>query len=90
MDVRDRYPRVLVDLGVLDLSGILYKSLSALERWVCSGAISLTTVTQGLKLEISEAFPAKETYFLPNGYDEEVFTKDLLSVLLSPHVSSLL
>jgi glycosyltransferase involved in cell wall biosynthesis len=81
MDVRDRYPRVLVDLGVLDSSGILYKSLSALERWVCSGAISLTTVTQGLKLEISEAFPAKETYFLPNGYDEEVFTEDLLSVV---------
>ncbi len=80
MDVRDRYPRVLVDLGVLDSSGILYKSLSALERWVCSGAISLTTVTQGLKLEIGEAFPAKETHLLPNGYDELVFTEDLSSV----------
>jgi glycosyltransferase involved in cell wall biosynthesis len=80
MDVRDRYPRVLVDLGVLNSSGILHKSFSTLERWVCSGAISLTTVTQGLKLEISEAFPAKETYILPNGYDEEVFTEDLLSV----------
>jgi len=80
MDVRDRYPRVLVDLGLLNASGILHKSFSALERWVCSGAISLTTVTQGLKLEIGEAFPAKETYLLPNGYDEEVFTEDLLSV----------
>ena len=65
MDVRDRYPRVLVDLGVLDLSGILYKSLSALERWVCSGAISLTTVTQGLKLEISEAFPRRKHTSFP-------------------------
>ena len=80
MDVRDRYPRVLVDLGVLNESGILYKSFSALERWVCSGAISLTTVTQGLKQEIGDAFPAKETHLLPNGYDEEVFTEDLLSV----------
>ena len=80
MDVRDRYPRVLVDLGVLDSSGILHQSFSALERWVCSGAISLTTVTQGLKLEIGEAFPMQETYFLPNGYDEEVFTEDVLSV----------
>ena len=80
MDVRDRYPRVLVDLGVLNASGIFHKSLSALERWVCSGAISLTTVTQGLKLEIGEAFPAKETHLLPNGYDEEVFTEGLLSV----------
>ena len=80
MDVRDRYPRVLVDLGVLNSSGILHKSFSALERWVCSGAISLTTVTQGLKMEIGEAFPAKEMYYLPNGYDEEVFTDDLLSV----------
>ena len=80
MDVRDRYPRVLLDLGVLNESGILHKSFSALESWVCSGAISLTTVTQGLKLEIGEAFPAKETHLLPNGYDEEVFTEDLLSV----------
>lgn len=80
MDVRDRYPRVLVDLGVLSASGILHKTFSALERWVCSGAISLTTVTQGLKLEIVKAFPAKETHLLPNGYDEEVFTEDLLSV----------
>jgi glycosyltransferase involved in cell wall biosynthesis len=80
MDVRDRYPRVLADLGVLNASGILHKSFSALERWVCSGAISLTTVTQGLKLEIGEAFPAKKTHLLPNGYDEEVFTEDLLSV----------
>jgi glycosyltransferase involved in cell wall biosynthesis len=80
IDVRDRYPRVLVDLGVLNESGILHKSFSALERWVCSGAISLTTVTQGLKLEIAEAFPAKETHLLPNGYDEEVFTEDILSV----------
>ena len=80
MDVRDRYPRVLVDLGVLNKSGILHKSFSALEHWVCSGAISLTTVTQGLKQEIGDAFPAKETHLLPNGYDEEVFTEDLLSV----------
>lgn len=79
-DVRDRYPRVLVDLGVLSASGILYKIFSALERWVTSGATSLSTVTQGLHLEIGEAFPAKETHLLPNGYDEEVFTEDLLSV----------
>jgi len=80
MDVRDRYPRVLVDLGVLNPSSILHKIFSALERWVCSGAISLTTVTQGLKQEIGDAFPAKETHLLPNGYDEEVFTEDFLSV----------
>ena len=80
MDVRDRYPRVLVDLGVLKSSGILHISFSALESWICSGAISLTTVTHGLKLEIGEAFPAKETHLLPNGYDEEIFTEDLLSV----------
>ena len=80
IDVRDRYPRVLVDLGVLKASGILHKSFSALESWICSGAISLTTVTHGLKLEIGEAFPAKETHLLPNGYDEEVFTEDLLYV----------
>ena len=80
IDVRDRYPRVLVDLGVLKASGILHKSFSALESWICSGAISLTTVTHGLKLEIGEAFPAKETHLLPNGYDEEIFTEDLLSV----------
>ncbi|MDG1326169.1 MAG: glycosyltransferase family 4 protein [Opitutales bacterium] len=80
IDIRDRYPRVLVDLGVLKSSSFLNKVFSALERWICSGATSLITVTQGLKLEISEAFPAKEIHLLVNGYDEEVFTEDLLSV----------
>ena len=79
-DVRDRYPRVLVDLGALSASGILYKIFSALERWVCLRAISLSTVTRGLQQEILEAFPVKETHLFPNGYDEEVFTEDLLSV----------
>jgi glycosyltransferase involved in cell wall biosynthesis len=80
IDVRDRYPRVLVDLGVLNASGMLHKTFSTLEHWVCSGAASLSTVTHGLKLEIDEAFPTKQTHLLPNGYDEEVFTEDLLSV----------
>jgi glycosyltransferase involved in cell wall biosynthesis len=51
----------------------------SLEKRLYLRSNSLTTVTQGLQREISKAFPAKKTHLLPNGYDEEVFTDDLLS-----------
>jgi glycosyltransferase involved in cell wall biosynthesis len=80
LDVRDRYPRVLYELGVLKSSSLLYRALLSLESRFYFSSSSITTVTRGLQFEISEAFPVKETHLLVNGYDEEVFTEDILSV----------
>ena len=38
-DVRDRYPKVLEDLGVLKLTSFLGEILKIIESWVYGGAI---------------------------------------------------
>jgi glycosyltransferase involved in cell wall biosynthesis len=77
-DVRDRYPGVLEDLGVLKLKSSLGKTLQGLEAWVYRGAKHVTTVTNGLLGELRSDFPNVEFHLLRNGFDEEVFKDELL------------
>jgi len=77
-DVRDRYPGVLEDLGVLKLKSSLGKCLKGLEAWVYRGAKHVTTVTNGLLGELQSDFPNVEFHLLRNGFDEEVFKDELL------------
>ncbi len=76
-DVRDRYPRVLVDLGVIGSSNLLYWFLERLESWVYRGAQMITTVTDGLLAELRTGFTSKEFHLLRNGFDESIFTGEL-------------
>lgn len=77
-DVRDRYPRVLEDLGVLKLTSFLGKTLQGLEAWVYRGAKHVTTVTNGLLGELQREFPNIKFHLLRNGFDEEAFSDELL------------
>lgn len=77
-DVRDRYPRVLEDLGILELTSFLGKTLQGLEAWVYRGANHITTVTNGLLNELQREFPDVKFRLLRNGFDEEVFKDELL------------
>ena len=77
-DVRDRYPRVLVDLGVIGSSNVLYKILERLESWMYRGAQMITTVTDGLVTELKSGFKPKEFHLLRNGFDELLFTRELM------------
>ena len=77
-DVRDRYPRVLEDLGILELTSFLGKPLQGLEAWVYRGANHITTVTNGLLNELQREFPDVKFRLLRNGFDEEVFKDELL------------
>jgi glycosyltransferase involved in cell wall biosynthesis len=77
-DVRDRYPGVLEDLGVLKLTSFLGKTLQGLEAWVYRGANHITTVTNGLLNELQSEFPDAKFRLLRNGFDEEVFSDELL------------
>ena len=76
-DVRDRYPRVLVDLGVIGSSNLLYRALEWLEHWIYRGAQMITTVTDGLVAELKSGFTPKKFNLLRNGFDESIFTGEL-------------
>jgi glycosyltransferase involved in cell wall biosynthesis len=77
-DVRDRYPRVLSDLKVVKLQSLLGRALQSLESWVYEGAKQVTTVTNGLLTELRNEFPNIDVRLLRNGFDEEIFSKELL------------
>ena len=79
-DVRDRYPRVLEDLGVLKLTSFLGKTLQGLEAWIYRGADHVTTVTNGLLNELQSEFPNVKFCLLRNGFDEEVFKDELFDI----------
>jgi glycosyltransferase involved in cell wall biosynthesis len=77
-DVRDRYPRVLVDLGVIGSSNLLYRALERLESWMYRGAQIVSTVTDGLVAELKSSFTLKKFHLLRNGFDESIFTCELI------------
>lgn len=77
-DVRDRYPRVLADLEVIKLHSLIGRALQNLEAWVYRGARQVTTVTNGLLNELRNEFPDVDFCLVRNGFDEEIFSKELL------------
>ena len=77
-DIRDRYPRVLSDLGYLKTSDILFKLVARIEGWIYYKAQNRTTVTEGLVKELSENFVGLEFNLVRNGFDEIVFTHESL------------
>ena len=79
-DVRDRYPKVLADLDAINESTLIFKFLSFVECWIYRNATQITTVTEGLKDELKVQFPDLNICLLRNGFDENLFTDDLLSL----------
>jgi len=78
-DVRDRYPRVLTDLGVIKTTSLFCKLLGGLESWVYKNALQLTTVTHGLLQELKLEFTNLNIFLVRNGFDEEIFTDNILN-----------
>lgn len=79
-DVRDRYPRVIMDLGVIDSSNLLYRALEWMEASMYKGAQMITTVSEGLVAELRTGFAPKEFHLLRNGFDESIFTGELFEI----------
>jgi len=79
-DVRDRYPKVLEDLGVLKLTSFLGEILKNIESWVYGGAYQVTTITNGLLTELRNDFPDTCFNLLRNGFDEKVFGEEVLNI----------
>ena len=74
-DVRDRYPAVLFDLGLLSPKGFIGKFLKRMEGKVYAGARLVSTVTQGLTKDLGEVAGKDKVAWFPNGFDGKVFGK---------------
>lgn len=77
-DVRDRYPNVLTDLGVIQAGGFLERSLKKMERKIYENAEYTITVTTGLLLSLQKDYPKFDFQLVRNGFDENAFSQTLL------------
>ena len=77
-DVRDRYPQVLFDLGVLAPGGLPGRMLRRWERNVYAGAGLVTTVTKGLTRDLGEVAGREKVEPVTNGFDGAAFTEERL------------
>jgi len=72
VDIRDDYPRVYFDSGLIKETGFIGRQLKWIERTICENAILVVAATEGLKKNI-ELFQIKESWLLRNGYSEDLF-----------------
>ena len=78
-DVRDRYPNVLFELGLLAREKWPGRFLASLERLVYGSSAFVSTVTKGLAFDLKDLSPGREPLLSRNGYDEEIFEERLLT-----------
>jgi glycosyltransferase involved in cell wall biosynthesis len=74
LEIRDLWPQVLVDMGHLQESSLLYRLLHELEKFLYRQAECIVVMAPGSKtaLEQMGVAPSKITY-IPNGADPEDF-----------------
>jgi glycosyltransferase involved in cell wall biosynthesis len=78
-DIRDRYPNVLFELGLLSPSGLPGRLLLALEKIICESSLFVSTVTKGLVDDLRGITCGREPFLSCNGYSETAFQDQHLS-----------
>jgi len=78
-DVRDRYPNVLFELGVLAPEKRIGRILLSIEKVIYESSFFVSTVTKGLASDLREIASGRELFLLYNGYDESAFKDELIS-----------
>ena len=78
-DVRDRYPAVLFDLGVVSSEGFIGRILRRIETKNYAGARIVTTVTSGLTQDLKKSVGSEKVAKVINGFDGRHFTEENLS-----------
>jgi glycosyltransferase involved in cell wall biosynthesis len=73
LDIRDLYPEVLFNLGIIDKKGISAKILLFLEEKVYDNALLISSVTNGLVDHIKKKTDNDNIYLIRNGYDKNLF-----------------
>jgi len=78
-DVRDRYPNVLFELGLLSRKGWPGRILLVLEKTIYESSLFVSTVTKGLVVDLSAITGERDTFLSFNGYAEKAFRDEILS-----------
>ncbi len=77
LEVRDLWPKVLVEMGQLDPSSRVHSGLKALERFLYRRAESVVVLAEGSRTEVvADGAAPDRVVFLPNGADPEDFRVD--------------
>ncbi|WP_233600897.1 MULTISPECIES: glycosyltransferase family 4 protein [Micromonospora] len=75
LEVRDLWPRVLVDMGRLTEASLMYRALERLERFLYRRAQRVVIMAPGVRAAIeSKGAEPEKIVFIPNGADPEDFT----------------
>lgn len=74
LEVRDIWPKVLVDMGTLSASSPIYKILTSLEEFLYRRADAIVIMAAGSRTElVSRGVPDAKIVYIPNGADPEDF-----------------
>lgn len=67
-DIRDLYPEVYAEAGLIQRGSWVYRRLEALSKRIYAGARLVTAATDGLAKHISTQVPAANVHVVYNGY----------------------
>lgn len=74
LEVRDLWPKVLVDMNHLSETSPIYRILRALENFLYAQARTIVVMAEGSRTELlSRGVPATKVVYIPNGADPEDF-----------------
>lgn len=74
LEVRDLWPRVLVEMGQLTEDSQIYVSLTALEEFLYARAERIVVMSRGIEAElVGRGVPATKLVYIPNGADPQDF-----------------
>lgn len=74
LEIRDLWPKVLVDMGHLGPRSITYKALTALEEFLYRRADAVVVLAEGTRTDLLvRGIPGGKIHYVPNGADPEDF-----------------
>ena len=76
VDIRDHYPDVLIDLGVIKKNSALSKIFLIFEKVLYSKALYITCVTESFKKVIENRYRNKKVFIVSNGYSKYFHEND--------------
>jgi glycosyltransferase involved in cell wall biosynthesis len=74
LEIRDLWPRVLVDMGRLSEDSMMYRALECLERFLYRRADRVVIMASGVRAAVeAKGVPASQIAFIPNAADPADF-----------------
>ena len=74
LEVRDLWPRVLVDMGQLSETSLVYRVLTRLEMFLYARARRIVVMAQGARIDlVRRGVPDERIAYIPNGADPADF-----------------